>query len=301
MNSEKYDYLLKIIVVGDAAVGKTALSVRFTEGKFKDDYKMTIGVDFSIKKMEVDNKIVKIQIWDTGGQEQFSYVRPMYYKGSLGGYIVFDKTNRSSFYNIAKWFKEVYDNSGQIPLILVGNKIDLPDIQVTTKEAKAIAKEYGIPYFETSAKSGASVNAAFESLVRMIIDPKYRDKLSAEGVEYEKPQILNNEAYQQYNSLANQATAYFQIGNLEETLNCLKNALHWAKETPFDEGIHWCEDQIVYISQLLKIDTPIEVKGIILMCPKCSTYFNVDYEGQYSCPKCLSVLQSVTPNLIKIE
>ena len=82
--SKDYDYLLKTVIVGDGAVGKTALSIRFTEGSFKDDYKMTIGVNFSLKTIQVEGIRCKLQIWDTGGQEQFSYVRPSYYRGSLG-------------------------------------------------------------------------------------------------------------------------------------------------------------------------------------------------------------------------
>lgn len=299
MSSDGYDYLLKVIVVGDGAVGKTAISVRFTEDKFKDDYKMTIGVDFSIKTMEVANKRIKIQIWDTGGQEQFSYVRPLYYKGSMGGFIVFDVTNRQSFYNVGKWFKEVYDNTGQIPIILVGNKIDLPDIQVTKQEAQKMAQQYNTLYFTTSAKSGASVNLVFDTLVKMIMDPKYVDSLNTAEIEYEKPKAIQSEAYQKYNALSKKAVAYFQAGNKVETLNTLKEAFEWANKASFEEGIRWCEDQIEYVSKLLDIPITTKKAGIVLTCQNCNTFYKVEKEGKYSCPKCSSFLTKVSLNYLK--
>ncbi|MFX0134210.1 MAG: GTP-binding protein [Candidatus Hodarchaeota archaeon] len=300
MISTNYDYILKCIIVGDGGVGKTALSIRYTEGKFRDDYKMTIGVDFSTKIMNVDDKSVKFQIWDTGGQEQFSYVRPMYYTGSTCGFVVFDKTNRQSFYNIGKWFKEVYDNAGQIPLILIGNKIDLADHQVSTEEAKTISDRYNTLYFETSAKSGELVNSVFTTLVKMVIDPKYVDMLKSAGIEIQKTQILSNVAYKKYDEAANKSNAFFQAGNKSETLKFLKEALFWAKRAEFEDGIRWCEDQIVYISGLLNVATPVEMESIVLTCTNCNTYFKVHNEGDYLCPKCSSTLVKVPSSSIKV-
>ncbi|MHA1378911.1 MAG: GTP-binding protein [Candidatus Helarchaeota archaeon] len=301
MAEEDYDYLLKVIAVGDGAVGKTALTIRYTQGTFKDDYKMTIGVDFSLKMVETDGIRSKLQVWDTGGQEQFAYVRPLYYKGSLGGIVVFDKTNRQSFLNVPRWFKEVYDNcSNTIPLILVGNKIDLPDIQVTTEEAEELAKEFNTVYFEASAKSGKSVKDIFETLTRMIIDPKYADNLKNAGVDYEKSQIIHNKAYEEYNTYANRAIESFQLGNKLEALNNLKSALHWANEGDFEDGKRWCEDQIVYIAQLLNVPMPEEINGIVLACPACNKYYTVRNDGDYVCPKCYSGLIKLTTDLIKV-
>ncbi len=294
MSEQKvYDYLLKVIVVGDGAVGKTALSVRYTEGTFRDDYKMTIGVGFSVKVMNISGYKIKIQIWDTGGQEQFSYVRPLYYKGAFGGLVVFDKTNRLTFDNIERWFKEVYDNRGKIPLILVGNKVDLPDIQVETEEAIQLAEKYNSIYFDASAKSGESVNAVFEGIVRMILDPKYVDKLkiaAAETAQEEQvePKVESKEAYEMYNRYSNQATAFFQVDK-NECLKNLKEALHWAKKANFEEGIRWCEDQIAYISNLLNFEPPKEVT-IILLCRNCNRYYTVNQDGVFACPVCSSTL-----------
>jgi small GTP-binding protein len=286
--------------VGDGAVGKTALSVRFTDGIFKDDYRMTIGVGFSIRIMEVDGYRVKFQIWDTGGQEQFNYIRPLYYQGSIGGLVVFDKTNRRSFYNVGRWFKEAYDNSGNIPLILVGNKIDLPDIQVTTEEAKNLAKKFNTIYFDSSAKSGQSVDTIFETLVKMIIDPKYADKLKEVGVEYEQSSIITSESFEKYDKFANQAIQYFQDNRKLLALEFLKQALYWAKKAEFEDGARWCEDQIVYIAQILNVPMPTEIEGIVLTCQSCNKFFSVRNEGTYVCPKCYTGLEKISSKSLKV-
>jgi len=129
--ADEYDYLFKCIVVGDGGVGKTALTIRFSKGFFTEDYKMTIGVDFHVKTIAIDTEEegpikVKLQIWDTGGQERFSSIRPMYYRGSLGGLLIFDLTSYESFEHLPQWIEEVRSNvKAEIPLLLIGNKSDL--------------------------------------------------------------------------------------------------------------------------------------------------------------------------------
>jgi len=129
---EEYDYLFKSIVVGDGGVGKTALTLRFSKGFFTEDYKMTIGVDFHVKTISIDTHEgpikCKLQLWDTGGQERFSSIRPMYYRGSLGTILVFDLTNSASFEHLPQWIEEVRANiKADIPVLLIGNKSDLTD------------------------------------------------------------------------------------------------------------------------------------------------------------------------------
>ena len=294
MNTD-YDYLLKVIIVGDGAVGKTALSVRYTQGKFMDDYKMTIGVDFSVKMLDVDGYRVKLQLWDTGGQERFSYLRPLYYSGAVGGLIVFDKTYRPSYENIPKWFQEVRQNRGpNIPLLLVGNKVDLPDLQVSTDEATSLAKNYKSMYRDVSAKSGQSVDDVFMTLIKMIISPdSAQSMLQAEetDVSQQQQKLIMNESYNKYNKFANEASAFLEAGNYVESLNSLKKALYWARDAKYPEAIKWCEDNITYIDQFINEKAPAsaglqKVTEIMYACQNCNTFYKVNHEGDYGCPEC---------------
>jgi small GTP-binding protein len=171
-----FDYLFKTIVVGDGAVGKTAITYRYATDKFQENYKMTIGVDFTIKQMMHKGKQIKCQIWDTGGQEKFKKIRPLYYRGALGGLVVYDVSIRESYENLENWIGEVLKNCDKIPIIIVGNKIDIPDREVTTEEGKAYAKkkskEFGrkIPYLETSAKTGETIKKVFADLIKMMVE-----------------------------------------------------------------------------------------------------------------------------------
>ncbi|MCP4762312.1 MAG: GTP-binding protein, partial [archaeon] len=169
--SDEYDYLFKCIVVGDGGCGKTAIVVRFSQGFFQEQYKLTIGVEFAVKTIELINeKKVKLQIWDTGGQERFQYVRPLYYRGSMGAIILFDLTNKESFEHIAKWMEEVRTNAGDIPLLLVGNKSDLvAERQISRAEAEDFAKEFEMYYLESSAKDGTGIGDVFAILSCLMI------------------------------------------------------------------------------------------------------------------------------------
>ena len=164
-------FLFKVIVVGDAATGKTAVTMRWATGTFSESYRMTIGVDFAVKIVEADGKKVKLSVWDTAGQERFSHIRPMYFRGARGGLIVFDVTNRKSFENVSHWLEEVNNHCENIPLLLVGNKIDLEDQrEVSSEEGKVLAKKLGLPFFETSAKTGELVTKCFTLLAKEMVD-----------------------------------------------------------------------------------------------------------------------------------
>ncbi|MHA1698653.1 MAG: GTP-binding protein [Promethearchaeota archaeon] len=164
-----YKYLFKVIVLGDGGCGKTALTVRFAQGFFQESYKMTVGVDFSVKLIDVGDTRVKLQIWDTGGQERFSFVRPLYYRGAMGALLVFDVTNRESFDHLPNWIEELEANTEKVPYVLVGNKIDLPRV-VSSKEAIEFAKQFNIKYYyETSAKTGEEVGDCFLGLAYEMI------------------------------------------------------------------------------------------------------------------------------------
>ncbi|MHA1193647.1 MAG: GTP-binding protein [Promethearchaeota archaeon] len=187
--SEEYDYLFKSIVVGDGGVGKTALTLRFSKDFFTEDYKMTIGVDFHVKTITINTVEgpikAKLQLWDTGGQERFSSIRPMYYRGSLGAVLVFDLTNAASFEHLPQWIEEVRANlKTEIPLLLVGNKSDLIDIRmVSLEEINNFTRDFNLYYMETSAKTGDGVGDCFYILACLMI---------GQGVP---TQLLNNIVY----------------------------------------------------------------------------------------------------------
>jgi small GTP-binding protein len=193
--SEEYDYLFKSIVVGDGGVGKTALTLRFSKDFFTEDYKMTIGVDFHVKTITIDTNEgpikAKLQLWDTGGQERFSSIRPMYYRGSLGAVLVFDLTNPSSFDHLPQWIEEVRANiQAEIPLLLVGNKSDLLDQRaVTLKEINNFTRDFNLYYMETSAKTGEGVGDCFYILACLMIGQGVPEQLIANATVYSPGEI----------------------------------------------------------------------------------------------------------------
>ena len=123
-----YDHLFRYIIVGDMAVGKSCLLLQFTDNKFRHQHELTIGVEFGAKKIDLNGKTVKIQIWDTAGQEQFQAITRTYYKGAQGALLVYDITRKETFNHVTKWLEEVQSNSSKsITIILIGNKKDLED------------------------------------------------------------------------------------------------------------------------------------------------------------------------------
>ena len=192
---EEYDYLFKSIVVGDGGVGKTALTLRFSKGFFTEDYKMTIGVDFHVKTISIDANEgpirSKLQIRDTGGQERFSSIRPMYYRGSLGALLIFDLTNSSSFEHLPQWIEEVRANvKNEIPLLLVGNKSDLVDQRaVYLEEINTFTQNFNLYYMETSAKTGEGVGDCFYILACLMIGSGVPDQLISNSIVFNPGQI----------------------------------------------------------------------------------------------------------------
>ncbi|NVM37040.1 MAG: GTP-binding protein [Candidatus Lokiarchaeota archaeon] len=201
--AEEYDYLFKSIVVGDGGVGKTALTLRFSKGFFTEDYKMTIGVDFHVKTINIDSIEglirAKLQIWDTGGQERFSSIRPMYYRGSLGALLIFDLTNAGSFEHLPQWIEEVRANvKTEIPLLLVGNKNDLVDQRtVSLEEINNFTRNFKLYYMETSAKTGEGVGDCFYILACLMIGSGVPDQLISRGIVFSPGQIpmMDTETY----------------------------------------------------------------------------------------------------------
>ena len=165
-----YDYLLKYIIIGDAAVGKSNLLLRFTQNDFKNEYQLTIGVEFGAKNIEINNKKFRLQIWDTAGQENYRSITRAYYKNSVCAILVYDISNRESFEHISNWIEDCLAQSPKtVFMVLVGNKSDLEDYrQVTFKEGEEMAKNNNIMFFETSAKTGENVEKIFEDSAKEI-------------------------------------------------------------------------------------------------------------------------------------
>jgi len=166
-----YDYLFKLVLIGDSGVGKSCLLLRFADDAFTESYISTIGVDFRFRTVKIDKKTVKLQIWDTAGQERFRTITSAYYRGADGIIMVYDVTSSDSFDHVNDWLKEVnrYASEGTCKL-LVGNKSDrTADRVVTTESAKEFAYELGIAFLETSAKSAKNVEEAFLTLAGELI------------------------------------------------------------------------------------------------------------------------------------
>ena len=175
-----FDYLLKYIIIGDAAVGKSNLLLRYAHGQFKPEYQLTIGVEFGAKNIQIKNKVFRIQIWDTAGQENFRSITRAYYKNSVCALVVYDISSRDSFNNVSTWIEDCKNQSPKtIFMVLVGNKSDLADRrQVNTEEGQELADKYGMQFYETSAKTGENVEKIFLSSADEIarkIDQGYYD------------------------------------------------------------------------------------------------------------------------------
>jgi len=158
-----YDYLFKLLLIGDSGVGKSCLLLRFADDTYTESYISTIGVDFKIRTIEQDSKTVKLQIWDTAGQERFRTITSSYYRGAHGIIIVYDVTDRESFNNVKHWITEIDKYAAEgVNKLLVGNKSDLQSKKVVSyDEAKELADSLGVQFLETSAKNAHNVEEAF--------------------------------------------------------------------------------------------------------------------------------------------
>ncbi len=176
--STGYKFTFKILLLGDGAVGKTALVHRFVHGKFNKAYLMTIGMDPYSRYETLDGKKICYSLWDIAGQDRFKLMRGMFYRGAMGSLVTFDLTREETFNNVNNWVKEALSESPNQHFILVGNKNDLVDDRVITKEqGEAKAKEIGaISYIETSALTGDNVGEAFRTLGKLLLDKRTQKK-----------------------------------------------------------------------------------------------------------------------------
>jgi Ras-related protein Rab-8A len=168
--AKTYDYLFKLLLIGDSGVGKTCVLFRFSEDAFNATFISTIGIDFKIRTIELDGKKIKLQIWDTAGQERFRTITTAYYRGAMGIMLVYDITNEKSFDNIKNWIRNIEEHaSADVEKMILGNKCDMNDRRQVSKErGEQLAIEYGIKFMETSAKASINVEQAFFTLARDI-------------------------------------------------------------------------------------------------------------------------------------
>jgi len=169
MNAE-YDFLFKLLLIGDSGVGKSCLLLRFADDTYTESYISTIGVDFKIRTVELDGKTIKLQIWDTAGQERFRTITSSYYRGAHGIIVVYDVTDVDSFNNVKQWLHEIDRYASEnVNKLLVGNKSDLASKRaVTFEQGKEFADSLGIEFVETSAKNATNVEKAFMAMSSQI-------------------------------------------------------------------------------------------------------------------------------------
>ncbi|XP_058787005.1 ras-related protein Rab11A-like [Vicia villosa] len=180
--NQKIDYVFKVVLIGDSAVGKSQILARFARNDFSLDSKATIGVEFQTRTLVIQHKSIKAQIWDTAGQERYRAVTSAYYRGAVGAMLVYDITKRPSFDHIPRWLEELRNHADKnIVIILIGNKSDLEDQRaVPTEDAKEFAEKEGLFFLETSALEAINVETAFMTVLTEIFNIVNKKNLAAD-------------------------------------------------------------------------------------------------------------------------
>ncbi|CAN8328552.1 unnamed protein product [Cochlearia groenlandica] len=183
--SGKVDYVFKVVLIGDSAVGKSQLLARFARDEFSLDSKATIGVEFQTRTLVIDQKSIKAQIWDTAGQERYRAVTSAYYRGAVGAMLVYDLTKRESFDHIPRWLEELRAHADKnIVIVLIGNKSDLEDQRaVPTEDAKEFSEKEGLFFLETSALNATNVENSFNTLMTEIFNTVNKKNLASAATD----------------------------------------------------------------------------------------------------------------------
>ena len=193
MEEEEYSLLFKIILIGDANVGKTNILSRYISDTFLETSKSTVGVELATKVEQYNNKKIKIQIWDTAGQERYKSITNAYYKGSKGAFVVYDITRKETFDSVDKWIADLKQSGDKkITILLIGNKADLENQRVISKEqGEEKAKSFNLAFLETSAMNGQNLDTAFEMMIKEVYD-KCHSEIEDDGMgEFSSGEDIN--------------------------------------------------------------------------------------------------------------
>jgi len=168
--TEKIDFLFKLLLIGDSGVGKSCLLLRYCEESFTPSFITTLGIDFRIKTIKLDGKIIKLQIWDTAGQEKFRTITNSFYRGAMGVFLVYDVTSVDTFTAIHKWMNNIVHHAPEnVITMLMANKCDIPSRAVQRENGEKVAKEVNVRHFDVSAKTGQNVNEAFHAMAQELL------------------------------------------------------------------------------------------------------------------------------------
>ncbi len=195
MDKDSYEFLFKLILIGDSSVGKSNILLQYLKGQFDPNSKATVGVEFGTKNIEINNKKIKIQIWDTAGQERYRSITSAYYRGAKGAFIVYDITRKTTFDNIDRWVADLKANGDDnISIVLIGNKLDLEDQREVQKdEGVKKSEEFKTAFMETSALNGDNIDKAFDELIEQIYQNNCSMIDDGVNVDFEKGVNLNEE------------------------------------------------------------------------------------------------------------
>ena len=193
-----YDQKCQLLIIGDSTVGKTSILSRFANGTFNSNYLATVGLDNFTKDEIIDNKTIRIKIWDTAGQERYKSLTKGFFRNAEGVMLVYDVTNSETYENLKFWLQSIKNNMssdmGEIPIIIIGNKIDCEDREVIKEEAEKFWKEQGYQYFETSAKTGDNIDMTIKYLVKKVVDIKEgkKEEDKNQNIKIDKNDANNN-------------------------------------------------------------------------------------------------------------